>query len=70
MGTFSEHHFSNFIGDRDKTSTNDIIDFDNGSMIIHKENLKKYLEMYRCNTETEFKDTMWLNYGIIVKTIY
>ena len=52
MGTFNEHHFSNFIGDRDKTSTNDIIDFDNGSMIIHKENLKKYLEMYRCNTET------------------
>lgn len=69
MGTFNENHFSNFNGDYEK-NTSDILDFDNGSIIIHKENLKKYLDLYRCSSETELKDSMWINHGIVVKVIY
>ena len=48
---------------------NDVIDLENGSMIILKDNLNTYLKMYMCNTEDELKDSMWFNYGIIVKII-
>jgi hypothetical protein len=48
---------------------NDVIDLDSGSMIIHKDNLHTYLKMYMCNTEYELIDSMWFNYGIIVKVI-
>lgn len=54
---------------KDKKITNDIIDLDNGSMIIHKENLQKYLKIYMCPDELTLTDYMWHNYGVIVKVI-
>lgn len=47
----------------------DIIDMDNGSMIIHRSNLNKYLERYMCKNEDDLKDTLWYNEGIYVKVI-
>lgn len=57
-------------GGRNWHSTEDIINFDSATIIIHRNNLKKYLEKYNCVNEDELKDTMWLNHGIIVKVIY
>ena len=54
---------------KDKKTTNDIIDLDNGSMIIYKENLNKYLKIYMCPDELTLTDYMWYNYGVIVKVI-
>lgn len=51
------------------TNTSDTIDMDNGSMIIHKHNIAKYLERYMCKDEDDLKDTMWYNYGVFVKVI-
>lgn len=51
------------------THTSDIIDLDNGSMVIRKHNISKYLEMYMCKDEDDLKDTMWYNYGVFVKVI-
>lgn len=47
----------------------DIIDMDNGSMIIHRSNLNKYLERYMCKDEDDLKDTLWFNNGVYVKVI-
>lgn len=54
---------------KDKKTTNDIIDLDNGSMIIYKENLNKYLKIYMCPDELALTDYMWHNYGVIVKVV-
>ena len=51
------------------THTSDIIDLDNGSMVIHKHNISKYLERYMCKDEDDLKDTMWYNYGVFVKVV-
>lgn len=51
------------------THTSDIIDFDNGSMVIRKHNISKYLERYMCKDEDDLKDTMWYNYGVFVKVV-
>lgn len=48
---------------------NDTIDFDNGTMIVHRDNIKAYLNEYQCHSENEFEDSMWLNYGIFVNVI-
>ena len=53
---------------KDKTH-NDIIDLDNGSMIIQRENLNKYLKLHMCADEVSLIDYMWYNYGVIVKVI-
>lgn len=50
-------------------ANNDIIDFDNGTMIIHRNNIGKYLIEYMCDSEDELKDSMWINYGIYVSVI-
>lgn len=47
----------------------DIIDMDNGSMIIHRSNLNKYLERYMCKDEDDLKDTLWYNQGVYVKIL-
>lgn len=47
----------------------DVIDFDNGSAIIHRRNLNKYLEQYLCKTEADLEDTLWYNYGVFVKIV-
>ena len=51
------------------TNTNDIIDMDNGTMVIHRQNVSKYLERYMCKDEDDLQDTMWYNYGVFVKVI-
>ena len=51
------------------TNTNDIIDMDNGTMVIHRRNITKYLERYMCKDEGDLQDTMWYNYGVFVKVI-
>lgn len=51
------------------TKIDDIIDFDNGTMIVYKQNLCKYLEQYMCKTEDELSDTLWFNYGIFLKIV-
>ena len=51
------------------TNTNDIIDMDNGTMVIHRQNISKYLERYMCKDEDGLQDTMWYNYGVFVKVI-
>ena len=51
------------------TNTNDIIDMDNGTMVIHRQNISKYLERYMCKDEDDLQDTMWYNYGVFVKLI-
>ena len=43
--------------------------FDNGTMIIHKRNVEKYLEKYGCPNATSLCDAMWLNYGIFCEVV-
>ena len=51
------------------TNINDIVDMDNGTMVIHRQNINKYLERYMCKDEDDLQDTMWYNYGVFVKVI-
>lgn len=50
-------------------SKNDIIDWDNGTMVIYSENINKYLEKYACKDADELIDTLWYSYGMFVKII-
>jgi hypothetical protein len=47
----------------------DTIDYDNGSAIIHRCNLNKYLEKYMCKNEDDLSNTMWFSYGIFVHVV-
>ena len=47
----------------------DSIDWDNGSAIIHRSNINKYLERFWCKTEDELLDTLWYNHGVFVKVV-
>ena len=47
----------------------DVIDFDNGSMTIYKENLNKYLENYSCKDEYDLSETLWFHYGVYLKVV-
>ena len=48
---------------------NDIIDWDNGTMMIYSENINKYLEQYACKDAKDLIDTLWYSYGMFVKII-
>lgn len=48
---------------------NDIIDWDNGTMMIYSENINKYLEKYACKNAEDLVDTLWYSYGIFVKIV-
>ena len=50
-------------------SKNDIIDWDNGTMVIYSENINKYLEQYACKDADDLIDTLWYSYGMFVKII-
>ena len=50
-------------------SKNDIIDWDNGTMVIYSENINKYLEKYACKDTDDLIDTLWYSYGVFVKII-
>lgn len=51
------------------SEVSDMLDFDNGSAIIHRENIGKYLETYLCKDENDLEDTLWYNYGVYVKIV-
>lgn len=50
-------------------SKSDIIDWDNGTMVIYSENINKYLEKYACKNAEDLVDTLWYSYGIFVKIV-
>lgn len=50
-------------------SKNDVVDIDNGTMMIYSENLNKYLEQYSCKDANDLIDTLWYSYGVFVKVI-
>ena len=50
-------------------SKNDIIDWDNGTMVIYSENINKYLEKYACKDADDLIDALWYSYGVFVKII-
>lgn len=49
--------------------TSDILDFDNGTGLIHKENINRYLEQYACKNAQELSDALWYGYGMYVKIV-
>ena len=51
------------------TRDSDIIDMDNGSMVIHKRNISKYLERYMWKDEEDLQDGMWYHYGVFVRVV-
>lgn len=51
------------------TTKSDVVDFDNGIMIISHDNINKYLERYMCKDEFDLQDTLWYNYGVYVKIV-
>lgn len=51
------------------TNKSDVINIDEGSMLIHRENVDKYLERYMCKDENDLEDTLWFSYGIYVKIV-
>lgn len=47
----------------------DKLDIDNLFLIIHKSNLEKYYNKYKCKNTNDLIDMLWLNYGISVKVV-
>ena len=47
----------------------DIIDMDNGTMLIYAENINKYLEKYACKDAEDLSNTLWYSYGVYVKIV-
>lgn len=49
--------------------TSDVLDFDNGTGLIHRENINRYLERYACKNAEELSDALWYGYGMYVKIV-
>ena len=74
MKTFSLDSFKDAVKNNENfistiTGKSDTIDYDNGSAIIHRCNLSKYLEKYLCKDEDDLSNTMWYNYGIFIHVV-
>ena len=74
MGILSLDAFKSMISSNNEfknslISKNDIIDWDNGTMVIYSENINKYLEKYACKNAEDLVDTLWYSYGMFVKII-
>lgn len=74
MKSFSLEGFKNLLKKDDSfkdrlTDRSDIVDTDNGSMLIYSEHLDKWLEKYSCKDIEDLQDTLWFNYGIFVKVL-
>ena len=74
MKTFSLDSFKEAVKNNEKfvstiTGKSDTIDYDNGSAIIHRCNLSKYLEKYLCKDEDDLSNTLWYNYGIFIHVV-
>jgi hypothetical protein len=62
--------FTSFEDKSGKTAGDtDIVDIDNGFMLVSRNNLQKYFERYMCKTETDLQDTLWYNYGVFLKIV-
>lgn len=55
--------------DSDRKAVNDVVDFENGTLIVNRNNLTKYLERYSCKDEDDLSDTLWYNYGVFLKIV-
>ena len=74
MGTLTLDAFKSMVSSSNEfknslIGTNDIIDCDNGTMMIYSENINKYLEKYACKNAEDLVDTLWYSYGIFVKIV-
>ena len=74
MGILSLDAFKSMVSSNNEfknslISKNDIIDWDNGTMVIYSENINKYLEKYACKDADDLIDTLWYSYGVFVKII-
>lgn len=74
MGILSLDAFKSMVSSNNEfknslISKNDIIDWDNGTMVIYSENINKYLEKYACKNAEDLVDTLWYSYGMFVKII-
>lgn len=74
MGILSLDAFKSMVSSNNEfknslISKNDIIDWDNGTMVIYSENINKYLEKYACKDADDLIDTLWYSYGMFVKII-
>ena len=47
----------------------DIIDYDNGTATIYRENLMKELEKFECKNEDDLSDLLWYNHGVFVTVV-
>ena len=57
------------LGSVDFGFRNDVFDMDNGTAVIRRGNLGKYLEKYSCKDEEDLSDTLWYNYGMFVRIV-
>lgn len=57
------------LGNIDFGFRNDVFDMDNGTAVIQRRNLGKYLEKYACRDEEDLSDTLWYNYGMFVRIV-
>lgn len=55
--------------DSDRKAVNDVVDFENGTLIVNRNNLTKYLERYSCKDENDLSDTLWYSYGVFLKIV-
>lgn len=55
--------------DSDRKTVGDVVDFENGTLIVNRNNLTKYLERYSCKDEDDLSDTLWYNYGVFLKIV-
>ena len=51
------------------SESRDTIDIEHGVMIIHEDNLMKYLEKYLCKDEDELSDTLYYRYGVYIRIL-
>lgn len=47
----------------------DVLDYDNGTGVIHRENLNLYLEEFACKDEYDLSDTLWHGYGMFLTIV-
>lgn len=74
MATLTFDDFKSMVSSNDEFKNlligkNDIIDWDNGTMMIYSENINKYLEKYACKNAEDLVDTLWYSYGVFVKIV-
>lgn len=67
MASFTLDSFKAFIIERRKND--DVVDIQNGNMVIHKSNINKYLEQYMCKNEDDLKDTLYYRMGVWLKIV-